>query len=138
MIQTDLKESVQKLLDEVKRIIDSDSFDIESNFEFKRNRLNDDPLDPCNNNNTLLDLNYDVQDVVNEVYSLKIQHFYKYMQDNKKGRHKPFYEFIKEINGRQVYIKLKINEINSEKILCVSFHYAKRKVEKNDLPFVDC
>lgn len=137
MIHAGLKESVQKVLNEVKKIIENKSFDIEKNFEFKRKRFKDDPLDPYNNNNTLLDLDYDIQDVVNEVHSLKIQNFYNIMLDDKPDRQKPFYEFIKEINGKQVYIKLKINEVDNQKILCVSFHYAKHEVKSSDLPFID-
>ena len=37
--------------------------------------------------------------------------------------------FGKDINNRQVYIKLKIKGENNRRILCLSFHYAKHKMK---------
>lgn len=37
--------------------------------------------------------------------------------------------FGKDIASKQVYIKLKIKEDDTKRILCVSFHYAKYKME---------
>ena len=37
--------------------------------------------------------------------------------------------FGKDIKGKQIYIKLKIKGEAAKKVLCVSFHYAKWKME---------
>ena len=37
--------------------------------------------------------------------------------------------FSKDIQCRQVYIKLKIKGVLARHVLCVSFHYAKRKMQ---------
>jgi len=39
------------------------------------------------------------------------------------------YVFGKVINGKMVYIKLKIKGEPKKRIVCVSFHYAKDKME---------
>lgn len=37
--------------------------------------------------------------------------------------------FGKDINGRLVYVKLKIKGNNKKRVLCVSFHYAKEPMK---------
>lgn len=38
------------------------------------------------------------------------------------------YVFGKDINYKQVYVKLKIKGVQSRHVLCVSFHYVKEKM----------
>lgn len=44
-----------------------------------------------------------------------------------------FWVFIKRINLKQVYIKIKIRSIQNRKIFCISFHFARFQV--NNFPY---
>ena len=44
-----------------------------------------------------------------------------------------FWVFIKRINLKQVYIKVKIRSIQNRKIFCISFHFARFQV--NNFPY---
>lgn len=130
-----MKGSVEQLLEEISNLTSSKNFDIKKNFVLKTKRFNDDPMDPNNNVNTMLSLGYDSEDVLEEIKSLKLNDFYKLKDDYKDGRSKPFFEFIKVIYGRQVYIKIKMHEIREETILCVSFHFQEQYINDSRFPF---
>ena len=135
MEKADLKKSVEQLLEDISNLTKSKNFDIRKNFVLKIKRFNDDPLDPNNNVNTMLSLCYDSEDVLEEIKSLTIKDFYRLKDDYKDGRNKPFFEFIKVIYGRQVYIKIKMHEVRKETILCVSFHFQEQYINDSRFPF---
>ena len=55
--------------------------------------------------------------------------------DNKDRNLPYFYAFIKIINKRNVYIKVKIRNKEKHKIFCVSFHFARYSINK--LPYAN-
>lgn len=78
---------------------------------------------------TLLDLDYDNSDVAECLKELTIREYSETLVD-KDVIHPPLlFVFGKYINGKQIYIKLKIKGTQIRHILCVSFHYAKEKME---------
>lgn len=77
---------------------------------------------------TLLDLDYDVEDIVSRLKELKVEEYSESKIDRDDANPPVLFVFGKEINGRLIYVKLKIRE-QKRQVLCVSFHYAKDKME---------
>ena len=124
MKQVDSKEAVESFLLKAQSILKDNSFDIQKNFYFKRFRSSYSENNSYNNDETLIKLNYGLQDVVNELISLTVENYKETFIDNQPGKMMPFYCFIKTINGKQVYIKFKISESKQKQLFCVSFHFA--------------
>lgn len=135
MKQVDSKEAVESFLLNVRKILNSSSFNINKNFLFIRFRASYSDNNLHTNDSTLIDLEYNTQDVVNEIKSLTTEHYKETFIDNQPGKINPFYCFIKTINNKQVYIKFKIKEKNNKQVLCVSFHFAEHDVSDNKLPY---
>ena len=74
---------------------------------------------------TLLDLDYNVEDVVERLKELKLEEYSESLIDRDDANPPTLFVFEKVIHGKQVYIKLKIKEKERQYILCVSFHYAE-------------
>ena len=77
---------------------------------------------------TLLDLEYDTQDVINTLSNLTVDNYSETVFDKDDNNPILLHVFGKEINSRMVYIKLKIRETDRKCIICVSFHYAKKRI----------
>lgn len=78
---------------------------------------------------TLLDLGYDMFDVVERLKELTIKEYSETLIDKDDLNPPMLFVFGKDIQCRQVYIKLKIKGVLARHVLCVSFHYAKRKMQ---------
>lgn len=116
---------VQDFLDALKTIMKSPDFNLEKDLDILPRKSNESPTDPYTTQNTLLDLEYDSEDVRDRLLELTVTDYTATVIDNKDATLPPFYEFFKEINSRDVYIKVKIRDRNRKKIFCVSFHYAR-------------
>lgn len=81
---------------------------------------------------TLTDLEYDDEDVVARLKELTIQEYSESKFDKDDSNPPYLHIFGKNINGRQVFIKIKTKENTVYKVVCVSFHYAEHKM---DLPY---
>lgn len=82
----------------------------------------------------MLTLKYDNNDVINEICSLSLEHYYQTHFDDKQRWTMPLFVFIKEIQKKQVYIKIRLKEReDDEKVVCISFHFADHEVYK--LPY---
>lgn len=77
---------------------------------------------------TLLDLDYDIEDVVNRLKELKVEEYSETKIDKDDVNPPMLFVFGKDINGKLIYVKLKIRD-QQKQVLCVSFHYAKDKME---------
>ena len=119
------KQDVNQFLASMKAILSGETFDMRKDFYFQRNRVDDDPNDPYTNENTMLALDYDTEDVVEELKSLTVEMYYETIVDNKCDTFQKFYVFGKKIQGRDVYIKLRIKENSRRFVFCISFHFAK-------------
>ena len=79
---------------------------------------------------TLVQLNYDASDIVDRLMELNINEYSETLFDKDNDRPPLLFVFGKIIDEKEVYIKLKIKEYDDRKcVLCLSFHYAERKME---------
>lgn len=77
---------------------------------------------------TLLDLDYDMTDVVNRLKELTVEEYSETKIDKNDLNPPLLFVFGKDINNKKVYVKLKIKGDKQKHVLCVSFHYAKEKM----------
>ena len=87
-------------MDELHKLLESDDFDINTDLNLVRKKKQGDNQ-IFSTPFTLLDLDYNAEDVA---------------------------ERLKELNGKLIYVKLKIRD-QQKQVVCVSFHYAKDKME---------
>lgn len=73
---------------------------------------------------TLLNLEYDVEDVVNRLKELNVEEYSETKIDTDDTNPPILFVFGKYINGKLIYVKLKIRN-HQKQVVCVSFHYAK-------------
>lgn len=91
-------------------------------LDIQRSRQDESPSDPNSTINTLLSLNYDVDDVKNEILSLTEENYKETLKDKMRQDKNHYRVFIKIIDDREIYIKFKICDVN--RIHLMSFHYA--------------
>ena len=121
------KREVVALLDELHKLLESDNFDINTDLILickKKQGENQKFSTPY----TLLDLDYDAEDVVNRLKELKVEEYSETKIDTDNVNPPILYVFGKDINGKLIYVKLKIRDWQKQ-VVCVSFHYAKDKIE---------
>ena len=135
MKQVDSKEAVESFLLKAHKILKDVSFDINKNFYLQRLRTSYSENNSYTNESTLVELNYGLQDIVDEITSLTVENYKETFIDNQPGKMKPFYCFIKNINGKQVYIKFKISEVKNKQVFCISFHFAEFNVKDEEMPY---
>lgn len=111
----------------MKSILCSPDFDIDTDFQLI-NKSKDAAHNLFSTPYTLVDLEYDLFDVVEKLKELSINEYSETLLDKNNSSPPLLYVFGKNINNQQVYIKLKIKNTNHKKILCVSFHYAEYKM----------
>lgn len=121
------KREIVDFLDELHKLLGKDDFDINTDLNFIRKKKQGDDRQ-FSTPYTLLDLDYNVEDVVNQLKELKIEEYSETKVDTDNVNPPILYVFGKNINGRLIYIKLKIRN-QQKKVVCVSFHYAKNKME---------
>ena len=76
----------------------------------------------------LLDLEYDIDDVLARLSELTLEEYSETLLDKDDVDPPALYVFGKLINGKLVYIKLKMRESEQRKVICVSFHYARKNM----------
>ncbi len=76
---------------------------------------------------TLRELEYDFKDIINELKSLKVSEYLKTVKDFDRPDTEPLRIFIKTINHKQVYIKIKVRGEPAKMVICISFHFARRE-----------
>ena len=135
MKQVDSKQTVESFLLKAHNILKDKSFDIRKNFYIQRLRTSYSENNLYTNDSTLIELNYDSHDVINEIISLTAENYKETFIDDKPGMNNPFYCFIKTINGKQVYIKFKISEVKNKQVFCISFHFSEYDVDEQKLPY---
>lgn len=122
------KDEVKSFLNDLKSILNSDQFDINRNFLLIRSHTSH-GIHHYSTPQTLLSLGYDVKDVVQRLRELSVSEYCEALLD-RDDFHPPYLQvFAKDIEGHQVYIKLKIKQENFQKVLCVSFHFAQYKMD---------
>ena len=108
----------------MKRILCDKGFSIEENLRIIRSKKKG--KEQYSTPYTLMDLEYDASDVVERLKELTIREYSETLVDKDDLNPPLLFVFGKDINHRQVYIKLKLKAEPTEYVLCVSFHYAEQ------------
>ncbi len=77
---------------------------------------------------TLLDLDYDVEDIVDRLKELKVEEYSETKFDKDDVNPLTLFVFGKDINKKMIYVKLKVRD-QQKQVVCVSFHYAKDEMK---------
>ncbi len=117
------KREVVAFLDELQILLGKEDFDI--NLIRKKKQGEDRKYSTPY---TLLDLDYDTEDVVNRLKELTVEEYSETKIDKDDLNPPLLFVFGKDINSKLVYVKLKIKGDQQKYVLCVSFHYAKDKM----------
>ncbi len=112
---------------ELKSFLERKDFNIDSDIYIIRKRKNND--EKHSTPYTLLDLDYDIWDVIERLKELSVSEYSETKIDKDDVNPPLLYVFGKVIDGKLVYVKLKIKDDPKRYILCVSFHYAKESME---------
>lgn len=130
----DSKEFVEQFLSELKAILESDTFVIERDLDILPKKRNDSATDSYTTINTMADLEFDVNDVCEELKAITVEDYAETMLDDRNVDAPPFFVFYRNIQTRDVYIKVKIRDKATGKVFCVSFHFA-RYPKPSPLPY---
>jgi len=125
------KSNVCDFLEKMKSILESVDFDIRRDFIFQRYRVIDEPDDEYTNENTLLALDYDMEDVVEVLKALTLEDYHESMVDNVADGFNVFFVFGKRIRKRDVYIKVRLKQragMANSYVFCISFHFARQTI----------
>lgn len=124
------KPAVLSFLKEMHSILESEAFNIDSDFHFQEYRAADEPDDEFTNENTMLALHYDAKDVVEELKTLTVDDYSESMVDSVSPQYKILYVFGKVIKGRDIYIKIRLKErrVGKKFVFCLSFHFARSPI----------
>ena len=118
------KREVIAFLDVLKSILENADFDIDTDLTLisKKKQGKDQKYSTPY---TLLDLDYDTEDIVARLKELTIAEYSETKIDRDDLNPPLLFVFGKYINSKLVYVKLKIKGDQQRHVLCVSFHYAK-------------
>lgn len=100
-------------------------------LDIQRDRRGQNQSDPNTTKNTIIDLDYSMEDIRGELLSLKVSDYLKTVKDRNRSDSSKYWIFSKTIEGKDIYIKLKIYSVN--KVHLMSFHYAAFNIE--DKPY---
>ena len=118
---------VAAFLEELKMFLEKGDFNIDTDFILIRKNKKDDM--EHSTPYTLLDLDYDIEDVVDKLKELTVEEYSETKIDKDDLDPPLLFVFGKNINRKLIYIKLKIKGDQKRHVLCVSFHYAKDKMK---------
>lgn len=123
------RQEVLAFLEELKAFLKGNDFDIDHDLILIKKKKVDD--EEYSTPYTLLDLDYNSEDVVNRLKELTVAEYSETKIDKDDLNPPLLFVFGKDINRRLVYVKLKIKKKENlrKHILCVSFHYAKEKMK---------
>jgi len=119
------KKEVETFLRDLIGVLNDPDFDIDRDLDILPKKRGESPIDPCTTANTMLELDFDRQDVWHELISLNVSEYLETFIDDINPTWPPFFAFAKSIRNRDVYIKAKIRDRVNRKVFCVSFHFAR-------------
>lgn len=76
------------------------------------------------------ELGFDDTDIKETLKNLKAKDYVETYADKRLKKTAPFNVFAKKINGKQVYIKVKIQSYSNKAILCMSFHFSEFEITR--------
>lgn len=118
------KQEVISFLDELKTILEKDDFNIDTNFTLISKEKKEEDKE-FSTPYTLLDLDYDINDVIERLKELTVEEYSETVVDKDDLNPPLLFIFGKNINNKQVFVKLKVKREPLGYVVCVSFHYAK-------------
>lgn len=121
------KRDVIAFLDELKLILENADFNIDTDLTLIRKKKQGEDQ-KYSTPYTLLDLEYNTEDVAEQLKELTVEEYSETKIDRDDLNPPLLFVFGKNINSKLVYVKLKIKENQRRHVLCVSFHYAKKKM----------
>lgn len=117
---------MKEFLNELHQILEDEEFSVEKNFllirSYKDKKEYSTPY-------TMVSLNYDDVDIIDRLKELSLENYSETLFDKDDDNPPLLFVFGKNIEGKEVYIKLKIKKTTSKRILCISFHFAQYKME---------
>lgn len=116
-----------EFLGELKNILYNEGFSIDKDFTIIKSKKKS-GKERFSTPYTMLDLDYDASDIVERLKELTIREYSETLVDKDDINPPLLFVFGKDINGKQIYIKLKIKGSQTRHVLCVSFHYAEEKM----------
>lgn len=128
------EDEVKAFLKELKELLTDPAFDLSSDLDILGKKPGESPIDPYTTANTMLDLGFNTEDVMNQLLALEVSNYYETLIDDKSNLLPPFFAFAKLIQSKDVYIKIKIRDRKNCKVFCVSFHFARYTFPEN-LPY---
>ena len=117
------KSEVISFLEDLKNHLNTEEFNIDSDFILIKKRKNND--EDHSTPYTLLDLDYDTWDVIERLKELTVAEYSETKIDKDDLDPPLLFVFGKDIERKLVYIKLKIKGEQKRRVVCVSFHSAK-------------
>ena len=127
---TESREKVEQFLVELKSILSSPNFNPAKDLDILLKKKNEDMFDSYTTANTLLALGFDNEDVRNELLKIGVEDYAETLIDVMDSTLPPFYVFYRDIQSREVYIKVKIRDSVTGKVFCISFHFARYPAPK--------
>lgn len=113
---TSSRKDVNDFLIQLKGVLNDSNFSIENDLFLIRK---------TENQSTLIDLEYDLDDVAKILSELNIQNYSETLFDEDNENPPLLFVFGKEISKKEIYIKIKVRMNPERKIVCVSFHWAQ-------------
>ena len=99
------KKAVAEFISKLKNILLNEKFDVEKDITIIKSKKK---AVQYSTPYTLLDLDYDIEDVVERLKELRVEEYSETLIDKDDLNPPLLYVFGKNIDGKQVYIKLKI------------------------------
>lgn len=125
-IQSKRKEVID-FLNELKTLLEKEDFDINTDIIIIRKKKQG-ADQKFSTPYTLLDLDYDTEDVVERLKELTVKEYSETKIDKNDLNPPLLFVFGKAVNNKLIYVKLKIKGDQLRTVLCVSFHYAKENM----------
>lgn len=128
------KEKVENFISELKSILLSPNFNVARDLDILPKKASEDRFDPYTTQNTMIELGFDSEDVRNELLKIGVEDYSETLIDFMGSTLPPFYVFFRDIQSREIYIKVKIRDSVTGKVFCISFHFARKPAPK-PLPY---
>lgn len=111
------KEEVLSFLSQMKNVLNSPGFDLEKNFVLGGK------VERKKNMETLMFLDMNKEDVIEELKRLKVSDYYHTRPDKVNPKMPDYHVFYIYLEAKETYIKVRVQCNN--KVLCKSFHFAE-------------
>lgn len=117
-------QEVERFLKQLRSVLDAPAFDIDRDIVLiQKNK----PPDQVRFSTpfTLIDLDYAIDDVVETLKGLQAEDYSETLFDKRNDQPPLLFVFGADVRGSEVYVKVKIKQLERDCILCISFHYAQ-------------